>query len=104
MLGGPIEPSALSPQPSPTSQRPPVAARAVALLEVLLCSDYPTQIALAATLNALGFSPVNSRGQLAIGYVVGLALVDTVVLVSLILLFLRSHGERPRVVFLGRRP
>lgn len=105
MLGDPIEPSALGPQPSPTSQQPPVAAaRAVALLEVVLCSDYPTQLALAATFHAVGFSPINSRGQLAIGYVVSLSLVDTAVLVALIFLFLLTHGERPRDIFLGRRP
>jgi membrane protease YdiL (CAAX protease family) len=76
----------------------------VALLEVLLCSDYPTQFALAATLHAAGFSPTNAKGQLTLGYFVTLSLVDSVLLVSLIVLFLRSHGERVRDVLLGSRP
>jgi membrane protease YdiL (CAAX protease family) len=38
-----------------------------------------------------------------IAYVVGLSLVDAVVLVGLILLFLRAHGESPRKVLLGTR-
>jgi membrane protease YdiL (CAAX protease family) len=76
----------------------------VALFEVVLCSDYPTQLALGATLNAAGFSPVKANGQLSLGYVVTLSLADTALLVGLIVLFLRSHGEHLRDVFLGPRP
>jgi membrane protease YdiL (CAAX protease family) len=91
--------------PRAPGQKPPLlAARLVALFEVLLCSDYPTQLALGATLNAAGFSPVKANGQLALGYVVTLSLVDTVLLLGLIALFLRSHGERLRDVFIGPRP
>jgi membrane protease YdiL (CAAX protease family) len=92
-------------QPRPAGGKPPLlAARVVALFEVVLCSDYPTQLALGATLNAAGFSPVKANGQLALGYVVTLSLVDTALLVGLIVLFLRSHGERLRDVFIGPRP
>jgi len=91
------EPRAAGPEPRP------LAARAVALIEVILCSDYPTQFALAATLNAAGFSPI-VNGQLSLGYVVTLSLVDSVLLIGLIVLFLRSHGERVGEVLLGRRP
>jgi membrane protease YdiL (CAAX protease family) len=76
----------------------------VALLEVLLCSDYPTQTALSATLMALGYPPYGADGQLRVGFVVTLSLVDTGLLVGLIMFFLVAHGERPRDVFLGRRP
>lgn len=81
-----------------------LAARVVALIEVILCSDYPTQLALAVTLNAAGFSPLKANGELSLGYVVTLSLVDTVLLVGLIVLFLRAHGERLRDVLLGSRP
>jgi CAAX protease family protein len=77
--------------------------RAVALLEVLLCSDYPTQLALGATFASFGFRPFGPGG-LAVGYVVSLSLADTALLVGLIFLFLHAHGERPRDVFLGSRP
>jgi membrane protease YdiL (CAAX protease family) len=91
--------------PQTAGSKPPLlAARLVALFEVVLCSDYPTQLALGATLNAAGFSPVKANGQLALGYVVTLSLVDTALLVGLIVLFLRSHGERLRDVFIGPRP
>jgi len=75
-----------------------------ALLEVLICSGYPTQLALGATLTALGYMPFDATGRLQVGYVVWLSLVDAVVLVSLILLFLRARGERPRDVLFGPRP
>ena len=77
--------------------------RIVALLEVLICSDYPTQLAVAATLTSLGYAPFSPDGRLHAGYVVAMSLIDAVALISLILLFLRSHGESPREVFLGRR-
>ena len=83
---------------------PSLAQRIVALLEVLLCSDYPTQAALAATFAAVGFGPVGPSGDLRVGFVVALSLLDTALLVGLMVFFLYAHGERPREVFLGRRP
>jgi membrane protease YdiL (CAAX protease family) len=92
-------------RPPTTVHRPPLlAARIVALIEVILCSDYPTQIALGVTMNAAGFSPIKANGELSLGYVVTLSLIDTALLLGLIVLFLRSHGERLRDVFIGRRP
>jgi membrane protease YdiL (CAAX protease family) len=75
----------------------------VALIEVLICSDYLTQFALGGTLAALGYSPFVS-GRLNVAYVVALSLGDAVLLIGLILLMLHAHGERPREVLLGRRP
>src|SRR6185295_10011673 len=77
--------------------------RIVAVLEVLICSDYPTQIALGGTLYAFGFRPFAARDALSVSYVVAISLADTVLLVGLILLFLVVHGERPRDVFIGPR-
>ena len=37
---------------------PTLPERLVALLEVLICSDFPTQIALAATFAAFGLMPL----------------------------------------------
>ena len=75
----------------------------VALIEVLICSDFLTQFALSGTLLALGFSPF-VNGKLNVSYVVILSLGDAALLVGLILLMLYAHGERPREVFLGHRP
>ena len=89
---------------SSTSLRPPAfAERSVALLEVVLCSDFPTQLVLAATFAVFGFrSQVD--GALSLTYVAALSLTDTVVLVGLIVLFLRARGEDPLHVFFGGRP
>jgi membrane protease YdiL (CAAX protease family) len=78
-------------------------ARAVAGVEVLLCSGYPTQLALASTLGVLGYRPFGPDGRLLVGYIVALSLLDTIVLLGLVLLFLRAHGDRPRDVFFGGR-
>ena len=75
----------------------------MALLEVLLCSDYPTQLALGSTFAALGYGPYAANGHLRAGFVVTLSLVDTAALIGLMLLFVYTHGERPRELFLGRR-
>jgi membrane protease YdiL (CAAX protease family) len=95
--------------PAPTSQQPPpshehsIAPRIVAIIEVLLCSDFPTQIAIGGTLQALGYGPA-PHGRLNIAYVVALSLGDAVLLIALILLMLYAHGERPREVLFGRGP
>jgi len=97
---------ASSPQSSDSEPPPPRAtalARWVALLEVLICSDFPTQLALAATFTALGYPAFGSDGRLQIGFVLGVSVVDTVLLVGLVVLFLRAHDERPRDVLFGTR-
>lgn len=76
----------------------------MAVVEVLICSDYPTQLLLGASFTAFGYGPYLAHGDLSVAYVVGISLLDTVLLVGLVLLFLYAHGERPRDVFLGHRP
>jgi membrane protease YdiL (CAAX protease family) len=101
-----FEPQDPSLEPRVPTERSPsrIVERTVALLEVLLCSDYPTQYALGATFMALGFAPYTSQGRLSVPYVVILSLVDTALLIGLMVLFLHAHGERAREVFLGQRP
>ncbi len=95
----------LSPQPPALSpSEVPPAARVVALIEVLLCSGYPTQIALGATLSVFGVAAETPQHGLRIGYVVGISIADSVAVIGLVLLFLRTHGERARDVLFGDRP
>src|SRR5215467_11569978 len=92
------------PEPPASNLEPPISSvRIVALIEVLLCSDFPTQLAVDAALRALGYPPFDSTGQLQVSYVVSLSLADTLLLLGFVWLFLRAHGERPSEVFLGRR-
>src|SRR5665213_1582975 len=85
-------------------EKPPLVGRIVAIFEVLLCSDFPTQLAVGATLAALGVRPMTASGGLSLRYLVGLSLIDTAMLIGLIVLCIRSHGERVRDVLLGSRP
>lgn len=93
--GGPTGPIAASPAPT-------LEQRLVAVVEVALCSDLPTQLVLSVVFVRLGFGP--RGGAFDIRFVAPLLLADTVVLIGLILLFLRAHGERPSEVFFGHRP
>ncbi len=90
------QPSSISHQPSAISHR------IVAVLEVVLCSDFVTQIAIGGTLTALGVrSHIGTR--LNVAYVVALSIGDALLLVLLIVGLLLAHGERPRDVLFGRR-
>jgi membrane protease YdiL (CAAX protease family) len=75
----------------------------VAIVEIVLCSDYPTQFAIGGLLTAFGFGPFGEHGTLRVGYVVAVSLVDAVVLTGMIVLFLWAHAERPRDVLFGHR-
>jgi membrane protease YdiL (CAAX protease family) len=79
---------------------PHAVGRDRALLEVILCSDFPTQFAIGALLAKLGVLPTDN-GQLSMRFVYLVSAIDTVVLLALILLLLRLSGDRPRDVFLG---
>ena len=81
----------------------PFVARVVALFEVLLCSGFPTQLAIGGTFAALGHGAFTDAGGLSLRYVVGLSLIDSVVVIALIVSFLLVHGERPRDVVVGQR-
>jgi membrane protease YdiL (CAAX protease family) len=86
-------------------RRPPILAeRGVALIEVLLCSDYPTQLVLEGTLLRFGMHLENPDGTLNLPFVAAVSLLDSVLLIGLILAFLMARGERPRDVLFGPRP
>jgi membrane protease YdiL (CAAX protease family) len=84
--------------------QPTLPERLVALLEVLLCSGFPTQLAIGGTLAAFGYGAFDRSGRLSITYVVGLSLLDAAVVIGLVLVFLAVHGESPRDVIVGERP
>lgn len=85
--------------PTVTPARPPTG-RLLAVIEVLLCSGLPTQVALAELLRHFGLA---ATGGMRIAYVAPLLLADTALLIGLILMFLRLHDERPLEVFFGGR-
>jgi len=90
--------------PSAPPAPPSPLDRVVALFEVILCSDVPTQLLLLQLFTMLGFVPRDADDTLNLPFVVALSLADTVLLLGLIVLLVRLRGDRPRDLFLGRRP
>jgi membrane protease YdiL (CAAX protease family) len=99
VTGGPAEPPVA--EADPRARR---ADRVTSLIEVVFCSGVPSQLLLAVTLQAAGWRPFSADGQLSLGYITALSLADTLIIVSLAVVFLASRGETPRVVLLGTRP
>jgi membrane protease YdiL (CAAX protease family) len=78
--------------------------RRQSLLEVVLCSGFPTQLALSGVALLLGIQPATSDGGLSLPFVAVVSAADTVLLLALILWFLHLRAESPRKLFLGERP
>ena len=81
-----------------------VRHRLIALIEILACSGFPTQLAIAGVLSIAGIQPFDGRGQFAARYVFAVSLLDAAAIVGLAAWFLRVHGERFSEVMLGHRP
>jgi uncharacterized protein len=97
------------PEPEPLNAPvpPPAAAlaqRVSALLEVVLCSGFPTQIFLLAVMTGFGMRLMTADGQWSPLFVSTLSLLDTVLVIGLVVLFLKAHRERVSDVLLGSRP
>ncbi len=90
--------------PAGAPPAPPRPGRVSALLQVILVSGFPTQLALGALLVIAGVPPWDHAGGLSLGYLVALLLLDSVVVLGLIWTLLRVHGEQPGPLFLGIRP
>lgn len=89
--------------PFPLSIPAPPVSRTRAIVEVVICSGYATQLLVIAALSLIGIRP-DRDGTLSPLFIFTLTAADTVLLLSLILLFLRQSGDSPRDVFLGGRP
>ena len=81
----------------------PRRERAGALLEVLLCSGFPTQLLIGALLIGLG-ARVTAADPLPFRFVVTVSLLDTLAIVVLVVLFLRLRGEHASRVLVGAGP
>lgn len=95
--------------PAPPASAPAPArlgadnARMVAAFEVILCSGVPTQLFIGQALALAGYDPFLEQ-QAQPGPLFALALIDSLVLITLILLLIRARSEDPRALFLGPRP
>lgn len=79
--------------------------RALAISEVLLCSSVPTQLLLQAVMmGVFGWNPQTRDGQFSLSFVVTMSLADTVLLIGLMVVLTRAHGDSVKELWLGRRP
>jgi membrane protease YdiL (CAAX protease family) len=97
--------SALPPGAAPPARvMPHPPGIGLALLQIIACSGFPTQILTMAALLLMGYRPVENPSDWSLAYVGTLLVIDSVLLVGLVIAFLRLHGERPTDVFLGMHP
>lgn len=95
------------PEPSYISVRRPVLPleRLGALVEVLICSGFPTQVLLILAVRGLvGIPMLTAEGTLSPPFVFTVSLLDAVAVVGLVVVCLRAHSESPRAVLFGPRP
>ncbi len=91
------------PEPSfiPEHRRVLPLERVGALIEIVICSGFPTQILLILVLRGLGIPMFAADGRLSPHFIFTLTLLDAVLVVGLVLTFLRAHGESARAVLFG---
>jgi membrane protease YdiL (CAAX protease family) len=75
--------------------------RLTAVIEILLCSSIPTQLAIGALLRLGGMRSTDAAGHLSFPFVLALSLTDTIVLIVMMILMMHAHGESARVLWLG---
>ncbi len=89
------------PPVSPTAKRQDVLR---AICEVVLCSGFPTQFAVAALLSIAGVVALGPSGNPLFSYVVALSFIDAAILALLIVRLLHLQGETVHGLMLGRKP
>ncbi len=93
------------PEPQPAPHEPSRSQqRTIAIAELLICSSVPTQVALGALLHAAGLQATEPGGALSFDFVLALSIGDTVLLVALMALLTRAHGDSIAGLWLGARP
>ena len=93
----------LAPSAPPRDGTTSAQQRVLAILEILLCSSVPTQLALGYLLMLGGFSPTTANGSLSLPYVLTLSLADTLLLIVLMVTLLHAHGEDATTLWMGHK-
>lgn len=79
--------------------------RALAISEILLCSSVPTQLLIQTLMvTVFGWNPLTADDQFSLSFVVTMSLADTLLLIALMVVLTRAHGESVKELWLGRRP
>jgi membrane protease YdiL (CAAX protease family) len=82
-------------------RRPVALERLGALVEILICSGFPTQILLILVVRGFGVRMLSDDGRLSPPFVFTVSLLDAVLVVGLVLIFLRARHESARKVLFG---
>jgi membrane protease YdiL (CAAX protease family) len=88
----------------PVPRRVLAIERLGALVEVIICSGFPSQILLILVLRGFGMNMMTDEGRLSPPFVFTLSLLDAGVVLGLIVFFLRAHHESAWHVLVGNRP
>ena len=96
------EPAPEPPIPVPRPVLP--LDRLAALVEVVICSGFPSQIFLIVILRGFGLHMFAADGRLSPPFVSTISLLDAILVVTLCVFFLRVHRESARHVLFGSRP
>ncbi len=92
-----------TPSPAPS----PARERLIAAGEIVLCSGIPTQLVLGGVLALAGWAPLTTSSgalQLSLPFVLTISLADTILLIVLMVVLMRAHGESATALWLGDRP
>ena len=92
------------PSASPLDRGTSGQRRLIAVAEIVLCSSLPTQILLQTVMLQAGWNPMAEGGGFSLPFVLTLALADSALLIVLMVVLTRAHGERVSGLWLGRRP
>jgi membrane protease YdiL (CAAX protease family) len=104
LIGGDFPPIPVPPPPSPLDAGPPGQRRLIALAEIFLCSSLPTQLLLQMLLVQAGWAPTTDSGGFSLPFVLTMSLADTALLIVLMVVLTRAHGQSVSELWLGRRP
>ena len=94
------------PDPIPLVPEPALSLaqqRVIAGVELFLCSSLPTQLIIGYGLRIAGMAPSSGGDQLSLPFVFTLLLADSIVLIGLMVIITRAHGDSPIDMWLGRR-
>lgn len=77
--------------------------RVAAVLEIIICSGFPTQLLLIAVLRGFGMPLQGPGGGMNPAFVFTVSLLDAVLVIGLVWMLLRAHHESPSAVLFGER-
>lgn len=73
-----------------------------AILEIIICSGFPTQLLLIFVLRGFGMQLEAADGGLNPSFIFTISMLDAVLIIGLVVLLLKAHHESARDVLLGR--